>query len=72
MLMQVNASYLNLKERKKNDLYLVIYKEDRTIEGITNDPDKWLENHNSDREADGESPEYEDDFEFNKQTPFIY
>ena len=43
--------------------------EPRELECITDDFDKWLEEHNKDRKADGEM-EYED-YEFDVEEVFI-
>jgi|DEB0MinimDraft_12_1074336.scaffolds.fasta_scaffold01803_8 hypothetical protein len=47
-------------------LYVIEYigDVDSSIEGITNNPELWLRQHNAYRVADGEMPELEDDFNF--------
>ena len=59
-------------------LYLVTYNDcygngdDTSVEGITNDPDKWLEEHNQGRENDGEEPEHKEEFDFERISLYLY
>ena len=48
-----------------NKLYNVYYNYDKSMsyETTTDDFEKWLEQHNKKRRADGEMPEDKDDFE---------
>jgi len=56
------------------NLYIVVYKGDpeQSIETITDDPYKWLEEHNEARLAQNEMTECRDDFLFTQKTPDIY
>ena len=53
--------------------YVIKYLEDGNIEGATNNPNKWLELHNKQREQDGSKPEQMFEFEFIKvkETNFV-
>lgn len=44
----------------------------RELECITDDFDKFLEEHNKDRIADGEEPEGRDEFDVEPISPIIY
>jgi hypothetical protein len=44
----------------------------QALEVVTNDFDKWLEEHNKNRKADGEMEEKADDFSVEEVTPVIY
>lgn len=72
-LNQDNEVTITLMKEKVNfsGLYLVTYnakyeaKSDaKSIEGVTDNPKKWIENHNKDREADGQPREEKDEFDF--------
>ena len=54
------------------ELYVIIYKDNGELEGVTNNPDKWIMNHNSNRWEDGEEPEEKDEFNFILTVPKIY
>ena len=60
-----------------NDLKLVYYNDkhgrgQRSFECVTNDFDKWLEGHNSERKADGNEPEEKDEFDVESITPILF
>ena len=44
----------------------------RELECITDDFDKWLEEHNKDRKADGEMEESKDEFDVEPISVIIY
>ena len=44
----------------------------RELEGITNDFDKWLEEHNKERISDGEMEETSDEFDVEPISIIIY
>mgnify|MGYP003662368286 CR=1 FL=1 len=46
--------------------------EPRQLECITNNFDKWLDEHNRGRIADGEEPETKDEFDVEQISPIIY
>ena len=48
------------------------YGDKPSYECTTDDPNKWLLEHNKDRVADGNEPEYVDDFEVVETTLLIY
>ena len=69
--------------KEKETLYVVHYIHntsfDNNIDGrreyfevVTNDFDKWLEDHNKNREGDGEIIETADEFNVQECNPVIY
>tara|TARA_R100000656_G_scaffold114651_1_gene87088 strand:- start:267 stop:470 length:204 start_codon:yes stop_codon:yes gene_type:complete len=60
------------------ELYAVYYNfegrnyEPRELECITDDFDKWFEEHNKNRIADGGEPEDTDEFDVEEISPIIY
>jgi len=60
-------------------LYLVTYNAKyectpnaKSIEGVTDNPEKWVENHNEEREADGQSREEFDEFDFDDISVLLF
>jgi len=43
-----------------------------SIEGITDNPEKWHEKHNKERKADGQSEEGWDEFDFDDTYPVLF
>ena len=52
-------------------IYYVDSDGSKYLEAITNSPEKWLEEHNKDREADGNDEEYLDDFKI-EQSNYLH
>ena len=61
-----------MKTMSNKTLYIIVYKEHNTIEGTTDNPDKWLEEHNKERASQNELIESKEEFEFLPTTPHIY
>ena len=56
-------------------LYIIHYREDdnsKTFECVTNNFDKWLEEHNSRRDFENNEKENEDDFEVEEISLRLY
>jgi hypothetical protein len=64
---------------KFKSLYLVTYNaryecdpDAKSIEGVTDNPKKWVEEHNKEREADGQSREEFDEFDFDSIPVLLF
>ena len=55
-----------------NVFYKGDYQNDYEYEATTDNFDKWLKDHNEEREADGNEPEDEDDFDVQRISVAIF
>lgn len=63
------------KRTKLKSFYVIVYKEDNTIEGIVEkakDFKKWLSEHNKERKILGEIKESADEFEVTRTILYTY
>ena len=67
---------MNNRGDKTMKLYSIHYKGDennpRTFEGVTDNFEKWLEEHNKDRVEEGNEPECAEEFDVELIHPFLY